>query len=236
MGRSKEKESLWKNADVVYLVSQAADNERFVKMIAGKEQGIVPEAFEGEQPYVYMKLKYTPEENPFAGVRNLILAVRQKTGMRAAFKGIVATDVSEWISHEREEYFTIFLKFLHDHRKGWKFLFTVGCADQNQIKGLLLETVRYLKPKIKEVSGMPDDRLLFEYLGRRIQEMHKRAEKDAVRFLTDKLVGRMGAGYEIMDLLIEDLCRYAGRRKITKEMAQQYWNDEVWENYVIGCT
>ena len=60
MGQNKEKESLWKDADVVYLVSQAAENERFVRDIAIEEQEMIPEAFEGEQPYVYMKLRYAP--------------------------------------------------------------------------------------------------------------------------------------------------------------------------------
>ena len=234
MGQNKEKESLWKDADVVYLVSQAAENERFVRDIAIEEQEMIPEAFEGEQPYVYMKLRYAPAYEPFRGVKSLILTVRQKTGMRAAFKGIVAADVSEWITHEKEEYFTIFLKFLHDHRKGWKFLFTVGRADRGQVRGLLMETMRYLKPKIKEVSGIPDDRLLFDYIGRQFRRMHKRAEKDAVRFLADKLAGRMKPSYEVTDLLTEDLCRYAGRKRITKEMAQQYWNDEVWSVYAAG--
>ena len=93
--------------------------ESLIKILAEEEKKRTPQAFAGNEPCVYFKLPYVPPCDPFKELRRLILRIRENTGLRANFRGVVAIEVSDWIGHEREEYFTVLLKYLYDHRAFW---------------------------------------------------------------------------------------------------------------------
>ncbi len=50
----------------------------------------------------------------------------------------IIINLSEWIGHEKEEYFIISAKFLFDMRSKWTYIFTVNSNDVNAIKDMFV--------------------------------------------------------------------------------------------------
>ena len=116
---------LWEDADAVFLITGMEENERFAKELAQAQMKVTPERFDGVFPIVYQKMLYTAPFEKFHGLRQLASQIRDATGLRACYRGIVGLDLTDWFGHEQEEYLKITFKFLHDHRQMWKLLFTV---------------------------------------------------------------------------------------------------------------
>ena len=80
--------------------------EALVERLAEQAFQKHPERFRGRQPYAFCRVRYVPPCERFPELRRLILCVKEVTGLRAEFRGIMAAEVSEWLGREEEEYFT----------------------------------------------------------------------------------------------------------------------------------
>lgn len=47
-------------------------------------------------------------------------------------------NLTEWIGHEKEDYFTISTKFFFDMRSKWKYIFTINSKDVDAIKAIFI--------------------------------------------------------------------------------------------------
>lgn len=93
--------------------------------------------------YVFYRLKYEKPEESFTGLRRLILAIRNKTGMRSRYKGIVGIDITAWKGHESEEYFHIVEKYLYDNCDEWKLVFICSNYSDQEFAELQYHCVNY---------------------------------------------------------------------------------------------
>lgn len=50
----------------------------------------------------------------------------------------IIINLSEWLGHEKEEYFTISTKFFFDMRSKWKYIFTINSKDVDAIKDMFI--------------------------------------------------------------------------------------------------
>ena len=155
---------LWENADAVFLITGMEENERFAKELVQTQMKVTPERFDGVFPIVYQKMLYTAPFEKFHGLRQLASQIRDATGLRACYCGIVGLDLTDWFGHEQEEYLKITFKFLHDHRQMWKILFTVGDADVSKIQRMMITAAPYLRLDCRELYLFRDQELLGNYL------------------------------------------------------------------------
>lgn len=163
---------------------------------------------------VYFKMPYTAPCDKFQDLRRLILRVREATGMRAGFDGVVAVDVSEWLGHEKEQYFNVLLKFLYDHRDTWHACLVVQSCAESRLERLLSECLMIMTPMVCDgrVFTLP------ERLEATLDELLTRegvvAEKDALA----KLAGLLGSpslarcrSLQLLDRVARELGSVPGR-------------------------
>ena len=114
-----------------------------------------PERFRGRQPYAFCRVRYVPPCERFPELRRLILCVKEVTGLRAEFRGIMAAEVSEWLGREEEEYFTVLLKYLYDHRDIWQGWLVVRNCPERQMARFLSACALYLTPQGPRPAALP---------------------------------------------------------------------------------
>lgn len=157
--------------------------ESLLKAVAEKESRQHPQAFAGRTPCVYFKLPYVPPCDTFKELRRLILSIYENTGLRANYKGIVAIEATEWVGHEREEYFTVLLKFLYDHRDLWQTAMVLNDCTPPQIQRFLSACVRYVTPKVFDMKLFADADVLRRVIQEVFQNRNTRISQAAAAML-----------------------------------------------------
>lgn len=155
---------LWAGKDAVFLITAMEENERLVRELAHAQTQRTPELFDGLTPVVYRRLPYVAPYESFNELRLLSLQIHDAAGLRAEFRGIVALDLSEWLSHESDNYLKITFKYLHDHRSIWKSLFVAGDADSGRLQFMLQTAAAYLRPRCRQLCLFHDKPLLQQYI------------------------------------------------------------------------
>lgn len=207
------------------VATDLAEAEALIKTLAEAEQQRNPQNFAGKAPCVYCKLPYVPPCDPFKELRRLILRIRENTGLRANYRGVVAIDVSEWIGHEREEYFTVLLKYLYDHRNLWKIAAVLNQCNSNQIHRFLTGCSRYITPRLFPVRVFEDRDTLCRVIRDRFLRQNKPIGKEAADLLADALSRQTFADVRSMPLIdraVEETLAVNGAgRVVTVSMIQE---------------
>ena len=141
---------------VTVINTDLREAELLIRRIAEKERLAHPHSFDGLSPCVYFKMPYVQPCDSFHELRRLILRIHQHTGLRAHYKGLVAIEATEWIGHEREEYFTVLLKYLYDHRSQWQAAMILQDCKPAQMQKFLSACVRYVTPKLVNIKLFED--------------------------------------------------------------------------------
>lgn len=137
-----------------------SEAESLVRELAEEEKNREPREFAGMTSCVYFKMPYVQPCDSFRELRRLILRVRENTGLRADFKGIVAIEATEWLGHEKDAYFTVLLKYLYDHRDTWRAAFILNHATPAQFQRFTSACACYVTPRMFDVRVFSDrDRL-----------------------------------------------------------------------------
>lgn len=169
------------------ITTDLAESETLIRAIAEKEQQRDPHAFAGKTPLVYFKFSYVPPCEPFKELRRLILQVHDNTGLRANFKGIVAIEATEWIGHEREEYFSVVLKFLYDHSDLWRSAMILTNCSQPQLQRFLSACARWITPRAFDASLFSDPKTLDRIISQALLDHGHTLDPEAGRLLISAL-------------------------------------------------
>lgn len=116
-----------------------------------------PADFCGEKACIFYKLNYVYPYEKMDGLRRYILAVRDRTGLRNRFKGIIAIDLTAWAEHIDEDYFRVFIMYFADHTEGIRYMLIFGSRDTGQ-KEMILSTLRqYMRVRAVEPAKLGGD-------------------------------------------------------------------------------
>jgi len=211
-------ENIFNNVDVKFLVTEMKDNDKIVRAIANQTKKEKPCLFEGESPYVYYKMKYVQPFDEFKELKKLILRVKESTGLRSDFKGIVAVDLFDWINHENDEYFDITFKFLYDYRHIYKYIFTFRDSNIEKLRPMFNKSINYFRIKVI-------DKCLFNHkdeLKKYIKIGFDRCDVQYDISVIDKLVDIFSdnntkniKSYEKIDMILQDISDNFPNIKIT---------------------
>lgn len=176
--------SLWENVQGLFYITHAAPraNEELAEAIARSEYRRFPFAFYGLSPCAYFKMPYIPPYSNFSLCR-LEDRIKAETGPNAIFQGVVTLDISEWIGHENDEYFTVLLAFLADHRLCWKYLFLAGDHPQNVLEKTRQAMAYYLKTGYYELPLFRSQAGVEGYLLQLFNNLNLRADHTALEQL-----------------------------------------------------
>lgn len=133
------------------IITDLTESEALIRQMAQDAQRAHPEDFAGKSPCVYYKMPYVPPYEIFQELRQLILCIRERTGLRAHFRGVVAIEVTQWLGHEKEEYFTVFLKYLYDHRDLWQAALVLNTETESQTQRFLSACAVYISPRFFDI-------------------------------------------------------------------------------------
>lgn len=172
---------------LLVVTTDLTEAESLIKALAAEEKNRMPHTFAGKEPCVYFKLPYIPPCEPFKELRRLILRIRESTGLRANFQGVIAIEVSEWIGHEREEYFTVLLKYLYDHRSFWRITTVLNGCTHNQINRFLSDCSRYITPWFFPINVFGDHDTLCTLIHNEFSRQSRRISQEAAELLTTAL-------------------------------------------------
>lgn len=128
----------------VFLLTDAADAD------------IAAQGLAGGRGLLHFKAEYVPPYEELKLIRRFQLAERRLFPMGESACAVI--DVTEWIGREREEYFDVFAKFLHDDRRH-RYIFTAAGHDGAECMGLFMKlrclfAIRMERGAANELSGL----------------------------------------------------------------------------------
>ena len=204
--------------------------ESLIKSMAEKELNSDPDTFAGLVPCVYFKMPYIQPCDSFQELRRLILRIRENTGLRANYKGIVAIEATEWIGHEREEYFTVLLKFLYDHRNLWQAAMILNDCKPAQIQRFLSACVRYITPKVFDIKLFDDADVLRGVIQEAFQKRNTRISHAAATMLAASMVKpalQDARSLTFIERTVDEVLSYNDtRQQITVDRVKDYLLDD----------
>ena len=131
-----KKKYIEEKKDFILLITGSTDNDYAAERAADPTIEVV-----------HHKLFYVPMYGDFSELMYLQEKLRGSEyglGRRVC----CAIDISEWIGHEDEEYFIVSLKYLHDHRDGIDYIFTVSEYGEADVKKLYFKLSCYMSGMI----------------------------------------------------------------------------------------
>lgn len=123
-----------------------------------------PEKFAGQKDYFSFELRYVaPFDKSFRELKRLQGEAAVAAGRRDEFRGYIILNLSDYLSHENEAYFTIALQFLADMSDTWRYILLVDSTNRRQASALIdriLSTFvqNNLPCEVKEPVLSPPDR------------------------------------------------------------------------------
>ncbi len=170
------------------IITDLTESEALIHQMAQDTQRERPEDFAGKSPCVYYKMPYVPPYEPFRELRQLILCIRERTGLRANFQGVVAIEVTQWLGHEKEEYFSVFLKYLYDHRDLWQAALVLNVETESQTQRFLSACAVYMSPRFFDLCLFSQRERIQKAVRRECELQGKFLTRDAAETLAEALV------------------------------------------------
>ena len=138
--------------------------ESFMLRMAEKSREKFPHRFAGRSSCVFYRLRYVPPCENFRELKQLILRIENAKGLRASFRGIVALEASEWIGHEQEEYFSVILKYMYDHRDLFHCAMILRDCPQQRLQRFLEAVDQYITPRVIDGNVFSEPARLSGYI------------------------------------------------------------------------
>ncbi len=202
-----KKKYIEEKKDFILLITGSADNDYAAERAADPELEVV-----------HHKLCYTALYEQFNELKELQIKLRSSEyGMGR--KVCCAIDISDWIKHEDEEYFIICLKYMHDHRKGIDYIFTVGEHDENDVRKIFFKLSCYMSGMIyvdktfmssDSLSGLIESYGIARPAAQVLSEMIMRNEMIELR------------SYPVVKMMCEEIGAYAEKEELAgmKELSR----------------
>ena len=220
------------------------DMQSNCKYILGKicEEADVSKAvkFEGIEKGVFHNSEYTSPCNKFKEIKRIILNTNAAKGLNKEFSGILMIDVTEWLSHESENYFSILLKFLHDKSKYWRYVFVVDSDDSRKKERLYNEILKMFRCSIvtDKSSGLNIAKELIDKVAKRENVVFEdSAEEELIVCCSESDLNEHIVENLIMDIICETPTRVIKSDDIQKYFESPsciYYNLYINENKKEG--
>lgn len=162
--------------------------------------------FEGIEKGVFHHSEYTSPCNKFKEIKKIILNTNAAKGLTNEFSGILMIDITEWLNHECENYFSILLKFLHDKNKYWKYVFVVTSDDSRKKERLYQELLKMFRCAIisDKTSGINIAKELVDKVAKRENVVFEDdAEKELIECCSKNDLNEHVIENLVMDIICE---------------------------------
>ncbi len=161
--------------------------------------------FDGEVPGVFYKVNYVQpykSHKEIEEIKNIIRLTNAYKRFRSDFCGLVMLDITEWIGHEKESFFTDFLGFLFDKNDCWKYIFVVSNNRQEKSRELC-KTINNILP-CQYINLSENVKMIYEFMIDKIAEQYNVTIKSNVK---------------------DELCEYFAQKNAEQQIVENIFND-----------
>ena len=127
--------------DFTLLITGSRDNDRAAEIAAAPGMETV-----------HCKFSYAPMYEKYGEIKKFQLKLRDTDYTRGR-RICCAADLSEWVGHENEELFTVTLKYFHDHRSRFDYIFTVGEHTEDEVREMYFRMRCFMSGRILRDSS-----------------------------------------------------------------------------------
>lgn len=96
------------------IISSLEEKEKRMKEFIQASLKTALKKITAAEPVVYYRLHYTPCNKEFMELKQIIDMLNHAKGLQENYDGIMILDLTEYLGHEQEEYFTVLMKWLYD--------------------------------------------------------------------------------------------------------------------------
>lgn len=205
------------------LLGAVNDSGYMLEKICEKAAAVGAVRFEGRKKGVYYHSEYTSPCNSFKEIKKLILSTNSVKGLRKEFSGIVMIDISEWLNHESENYFSILLKFLYDKNACWKYVFTINSDDKRKKERMLHEIIKIFRCAVIDYEmrgGFIAKEMIERVSSREGITLDKRAAAELIWCCEENNLGE----HIIENLMMDIICEIR-EPNISEDDVRNYFNN-----------
>lgn len=185
-----------------------------IEAIVSKAKSLSPEKFEGKSDFFSFELRYTaPFDKNFHELKRLQGTAAEAAGRRDEFRGYIVINLSNYLSHENEDYFHKALLFLSDMSFYWKYIFLVDGKNVNAARALVCRVLNILIHNniLCEVQE-PEPQSSFEDMVNTICNEQGIICSSSVKELLKRLLAQEAFSKEIISAFIKDISWNCGPR------------------------
>lgn len=176
--------------DFILLITGTADNEYTAENLAAPGTDLVR-----------CRISYVQPFEDFGEIKKLQTRLSRSEYIKGRAVSCLL-DLSEWIGHEKEEYFILLLKYLHDHRSLMFLIFTVGEHTEEQAGELYFRLRCFLRGSIATDMIFINTSALCGYIE------GKRFSHDAANLLAELIMSDAMSelrSYPVTDMICADI-------------------------------
>lgn len=172
-----------------------------------------PEKFAGQKDYFSFELRYVaPFDKSFRELKRLQGEAAAAAGRRDEFRGYIILNLSEYLTHEDEAYFTITLQFLADMSDTWKYILLVDSTNRRQASAMIdrilsLFVQNNIPCEVKEAVAVPPDRSPVSDICAELNVVCSRPVATLMQRLLDQ-----GFSEKVIRTLLRDISWHSGQK------------------------
>lgn len=191
------------------------------RTIAEEARQLCPAAFNGDTPYIEYEMRYVPPfEKNFDMLFNIQGIAADKTRFQDNYRGFFIFDVSKYLRHEKEDWFDITLKFIHDQNDIWQYVFLVDMKNIRTGEEMAAKILSLLYCQVEDTR----ESVVIEakrFIERECKSNAMMLTKAAQLFLEDYLSKKDGSRDVVSTFLTELSSKYGNATKIDMKMINE---------------
>lgn len=217
------------------LLGNPRNRKSDAEVIISEMKASCPEFFDGAVDSFPFELRYVaPFDKAFLELKRLQGTAALNAGRRNEFRGYIIIDLSQWLMHHDEEYFTKALLFLLDMSECWKYVFLLDNQNAKAAQKLVSKVLCAFFQDHIPCEVMTKNDIVFDR--NRITVLCKEQEvmcsASAMELLREVL--NQGFGENIVSALLFEVSRKFGRRIGARAIAECSLDCESVIHYMLN--
>lgn len=193
--------------EYLWISRSGTGKSEMLQLLAGYLDAAQIMPFNGMEKVIEFTLKYCEENEPFTELENLVKYLSASSGYHNEFKGILAIDVSDWLSHLDNSHFIDFLEFLSEHNRSL-LLILIAWPDSNYLEKLENMLSLYLRVHTITIE-MPQAEEMFAFMEMKLERYHCCLSAEAGEILLDTLRVLRDLegfdGYKTLEFMVQEI-------------------------------
>lgn len=208
------------------LLGNAPQQKKQAEDLVAEAEKQFPQCFEGRKKSFFFELRYAPPfDKDFRELKRLQGVAADAAGRRDEFRGYIIIDLSDYLTHEKERYLDISLRFFSDMSQDWKYIFLVDNTNPKAAKEMVAAVLSVLfQDMFLEVKEAP----LPSMEGKASELLRQQgiACSASVEGFVQELLDRETFREGVVSALVQDVSACCGQW-LNMDVLESYFNNRI---------